>query len=239
MAGSLLLAFAAGLLTILSPCVLPILPLALGAAASEHRYGPLALAAGLTISFVAIGLFVATVGFSIGLDGDVFRAVAAVLMIALGLVLLLPVAQARFATAAGPAGNWAAERLDAVSRTGLSGQFVVGLLLGAVWSPCVGPTLGAVSVLAAQGKELGSVALTMAVFGLGAATPLVVLGLLTRETLMRWRTRMAEAGRIGKAALGVLLLVSGVAVLSGVDKTAETALVQASPEWLTNLTTRL
>ena len=71
------LAFLAGILSVLSPCVLPLLPLVLGAAASEHRLGPAALAAGLALSFVAIGLFVATVGFAVGLDGDVFRTVAA------------------------------------------------------------------------------------------------------------------------------------------------------------------
>ena len=62
------LALLAGVLSTLSPCVLPILPMVLGAAVSEHRFGPAALAAGLTLSFVAIGLFVATIGFSLGLD---------------------------------------------------------------------------------------------------------------------------------------------------------------------------
>lgn len=238
MIGTLGLAFIAGVLTILSPCVLPLVPLALGAAASEHRLGPLALVGGLTLSFVAVGLFVATVGFAIGLDADVFRAVAAVLMIAFGLILLVPAAQARFAVAAGPVGNWAGERLDTVSRAGLTGQFLVGLLLGAVWAPCVGPTLGATSVLAARGENLGSVALTMVVFGVGAATPLLLLGMLSREALVRWRTRLMETGRGAKMALGLLLLIIGVAVLTGLDKSVETALVDASPEWLTALTTR-
>ena len=77
---------------------------------------------------------------------------------------------------------------------GLGGQFAVGLLLGAVWSPCVGPTLGAASLLAAQGRDLGQVALTMFVFGLGAALPLLALGLASREVMMRWRHRLAAAG---------------------------------------------
>jgi cytochrome c-type biogenesis protein len=78
--GSLALAFVAGVLSILSPCVLPILPIALGAAASEHRGGPVALAAGLAVSFVIMGLFAATIGYSIGLNAEIFRYVAAVLM---------------------------------------------------------------------------------------------------------------------------------------------------------------
>ena len=84
--GAPALAFVAGVLTILSPCVLPILPIVLGAAASEHRWGPAALAGGLAVSFVIIGLFAATVGYSVGLDTELFRTVAAVLMIAVGVI---------------------------------------------------------------------------------------------------------------------------------------------------------
>src|SRR3546814_2603750 len=83
---SSLLALLAGILSTLSPCVLPLLPLVLGAAASEHRFGPVALAAGLAASFVAIGLFVATIGFSVGLDTSLFRALAAVILVGFGLV---------------------------------------------------------------------------------------------------------------------------------------------------------
>jgi cytochrome c biogenesis protein CcdA len=104
--GSLALAFVAGVLSILSPCVLPILPIALGAAASEHRGGPVALAAGLAVAFVVIGLFAATIGYSIGLNAEIFRYVAAVLMIAVGAVLLVPRFQARLALAGAPLANW-------------------------------------------------------------------------------------------------------------------------------------
>jgi cytochrome c-type biogenesis protein len=232
------LAFLAGILSVLSPCVMPLLPLVLGAAASEHRMGPAALAAGLAISFVAIGLFVATIGFSIGLDGDVFRRAAAVLLILVGVVLMVPVMQVRFATAAGPMSNWTEQRFGGFSTAGLTGQFFVGLLLGAVWSPCVGPTLGAASVLAAQGKDLGAVALTMALFGLGAALPMLLLGMLSREALMRWRDRMIDLGKGAKAALGVVLVLVGIAILTGFDKALETELVAIAPSWLTAVTTR-
>lgn len=232
------LAGLAGLLSVLSPCVLPLLPLVLGAAATEHRLGPLALAAGLALSFVAVGLFVATIGFAIGLDGDLFRKIAAALLLALGLVLIVPAAQARLATAGGPVSDWAERRYGGFSTAGLTGQFAVGLLLGAVWSPCVGPTLGAASLLAAQGRDLGSVALTMLMFGIGAALPLVALGMLSREILMRWRERMLGVGRGLKAALGVVLIVTSGLVLSGTDRALETLLVNASPDWLTALTTR-
>lgn len=233
------LAFLAGILSVLSPCVLPLLPLVLGAAASEHRLGPAALAAGLALSFVVIGLFVATVGFAIGLDAGIFRTGAAVMLILIGLVLMVPAAQTRLAVAAGPVSNWTESRFGGFSTAGLLGQFGVGVLLGAVWSPCIGPTLGAASLLASQGRDLGAVALTMLLFGLGAALPLLLLGTLSREVLMRWRDRMMGLGKGLKAALGLILVTTGLMIATGYDKAAETALVNASPEWLTRLTTRL
>src|SRR5260221_6362229 len=151
--GSLLLALVAGMLSVLSPCVLPILPIVLGAAASERKWGPVALATGLSISYVTIGMFVATIGYAIGLDADLLRYVAAVLIVAIGLVLMLPGFQTQLAVASGPIANWTDARFGSLRGSGPSGQFWVGVLLGAVWSPCVGPTLGAASLLAAQGRD--------------------------------------------------------------------------------------
>jgi len=232
------LALLAGILSTLSPCVLPLMPLILGAAVNEHRLGPVVLATGLALSFTVIGLFVALFGFAIGLDQDVFRSVAAVLLIAIGGVLMIPRLQTQLAVAAGPLANWTQSRAGGFSTQGLGGQFSLGLLLGAVWSPCVGPTLGAASVLAARAEDIGAVAMTMLAFGIGAALPLLLLGMLSREALSRWRDRMLSAGKGGKAAMGALLLVAGVLILSGLDKRLEAVLVEASPDWLTNLTTR-
>jgi cytochrome c-type biogenesis protein len=238
MTGAIGFAALAGVLSTLSPCVLPLVPLALGAAASEHKLGPAALAAGLTLSYTIIGLFVATVGFAIGLDTGMFRAVAAVLLIGIGAILMASQLQERFAIAAGPIGNWTEQRFGSFSTAGLTGQFGVGVLLGAVWSPCVGPTLGAASVMAARRENLGEVALTMLAFGLGAALPLLILGLLSRETMMLWRDRLTSTGKSVKQLLGGVLVGVGVLILSGLDKRAEAWLVEASPQWLTDLTTR-
>jgi len=232
---SLFFAFLAGTLSILSPCVLPLLPVVLGSASAKGRAGPLLLAAGLVLSFVAIGLFISLIGFSIGLDAKFFSAISAVMLVAAGLLLAVPYLQRQFAVAAGPVGNWVDQRLGSGASMG---QFGLGLLLGAVWSPCVGPTLGAASVLAAQGQNLWQVAATMLSFGLGVAVPLVVLGLVSRELMLAWRGRMLSASTTLKSALGVLLLASGVLILSGQDKQVEAKLVDLSPDWLTALTTK-
>jgi cytochrome c-type biogenesis protein len=237
--GSVILAFAAGVLSILSPCVLPILPIVLTTAAAERKWGPAALAAGLVMSFVIVGLLVATVGYAIGLDTDLFRTIAAALLIAFGAVLMLPRLQAKLAVAGGPIANWADRRLGYLSKSGLLSQFSIGALLGAVWSPCVGPTLGAASLLAAQGRDLLHVGIIMLAFGVGAALPLLVLGVLSRAAIQRRRGQLSSAGDGLKFGLGVLLVVIGALVLTGFDKTIETVLVDASPQWLTDLTTWL
>ncbi|MBV9825270.1 MAG: sulfite exporter TauE/SafE family protein [Alphaproteobacteria bacterium] len=234
---ALALAFAAGVLSILSPCVLPLLPLVFGAAAAQ-RAGAIALAAGVAVSFVGIGLFVALIGFSLGIDNELIRRAGAIAMIGVGFVLALPRLQTRLAVAGGPVSDWANQRIEALAFGGLPGQLVIGLLLGAVWAPCVGPTLGAASLLAAQGSSLGAVAATMLTFAIGAAVPLVGLGLFSGGALARWRHRLAAGGATGKAGLGVALAVVRLMILSGVDKRVETALVDWSPAWLTALTTR-
>ncbi len=236
--GALGLAFLAGLLSTLSPCVLPLLPLVLGAAAAEHKWAPALLSLGVALSFVTLGLFVTTVGFAIGLDGDFFRKGAAALMLALGIILLAPALQARVAAAGGPLSDRLNSAFGGRPANGLLGQFGVGLLLGAVWSPCVGPTLGAASVLAARGEDLGSAAAVMGVFGLGAAAPLLALGALSRSAFLRWRDSLLETGKRMKQALGLILVGIGGAILLGADKSLEAALTAASPEWLTALTTR-
>jgi cytochrome c-type biogenesis protein len=235
----MLLALLAGILSILSPCVLPLLPIVLAGAVAEHRLAPVALAVGVALSFTVIGVFVATVGYSLGLDLAAFRSAAAVLLILVGVVLLVPRFQVQFATAAGPVSNWTQSRFGGFSTSGISGQFGVGLLLGAVWTPCVGPTLGAATIMAARGENMGTVILTMLAFGIGTALPLLFLAMMTREALLRWRGRMlGVAGRL-KMALGALLIVTGIVTLTGFDRTIQTTLESVMPNWLLALATRL
>lgn len=235
MFSTLILAALAGGLSILSPCVLPLIPVVLGTAASKGRSGPFLLAAGLVLSFVVIGLFVSLIGFSIGLDGAFFRKISAVMLLGVGLVLLFPALARQFALATGPLGNWFNQRMG----DGGGSQFAVGLLLGAVWSPCVGPTLGAAALLASQGQNIGQVAITMIAFGIGVAIPLVALGMMSREVMIKWRGKMLSASSGLKMAMGSILALTGVLILSGQDKVVESALVDFSPAWLTTLTTSI
>lgn len=241
MSGALnpLLAFAAGALTILSPCVLPLVPIVLGSALQKGKWGPLALSGGLVASFTLIGFLVATIGVSAGLDSDLIAQVGAGFLVIVGAILMSQRAQDLLTRLATPLAGWANARQNSLDRFGLAGQAAIGVLLGLVWSPCIGPTLGAATVLAAQGKNLGEVALVMLAFALGIATVLLALATATRGFLGRWRGRMMQAGSTGKRILGGLLTLVGIMILTGLDHMIEGVLIDLSPEWLTNLTTSI
>jgi cytochrome c-type biogenesis protein len=228
----------AGALSTLSPCVLPLVPVLIATAVNAHRWGATALGAGLAMSFAIIGIFLATVGSSLGLDSDTFRTAGAVILAAFGLILLVPRLQNVFATATGALSNSGNELLARVTFEGFTGQFLVGLLLGVVWSPCVGPTLGAATTLASQGRDLSQIGLLMLIFGIGAAAPLVLLGSLSRASLTKVRGRLLKAGKVGKQGLGMVMLVLGVLIVTGLDKSLEAWVLDRMPDWLTVLTTR-
>ncbi len=234
-----LLGYAAGALTILSPCVLPLVPIVLGSAAQKHRLGPLALAAGLVASFTIVGFLVAVLGASAGFDGEQIRIFGAIILALSGLVLIIPQLQRVVTNAAAPLARWAGERQDGLERFGLAGQAAIGALLGLVWSPCVGPTLGAATALAAQGRDLAQVAAVMLAFGLGIASVLLVLAFATRSVIAKWRGRLMATGNRGKQILGAILVLVGLFVFTGLDRQAERVIVAASPDWLISVTTLL
>jgi cytochrome c-type biogenesis protein len=237
--GTYALGFLAGAASVLSPCVLPLIPILIASALSKHRFGTLALAGGLSLSFAAVGTVLANLGANAGLDPELFRRVAAALMTVFGIVMLSTRLSARFAMLSARMGNVGQGALSSLSGDGLASQFGIGLVLGLVWSPCVGPTLGAATTLAAQGSHLGQIALLMMVFGFGAGAPLVVLGGASRASLLRSRGLLALLGRVSKTALGTLFVVLGVVVLLGYDRNVESALLSVSPMWLTRLTTSI
>lgn len=232
------LAYLAGALSTLSPCVLPLIPLVVGSAMEQHRLGPAALAAGLAVSFAALGVLVATVGFALGVDVAAIRYAGAVLMIAFGLVLLSARLQFSFAqTTTGMVAPLNA-MIDRVVPQGVAGQFGLGVLLGAVWAPCTGPALGSAITLAAQGETAVYAAWVMAMFAFGAATPLLLLGYGARGAMGEWKRRLSSVSTGGRVVLGVILVGFGVLVLTGIDKFIETRLLDLMPEWWVDLTIR-
>lgn len=228
----------AGALSTLSPCVLPLLPVLIASAVNAHRWGVVVLGLGLALSYMIVGIFLATLGASLGLDPETFRTAGAVVLAIFGLILLVPKLQALFARATSTFSNSGNQLLARVNCGGLPGQFFVGILLGVVWSPCVGPTLGAATTLASQGKSLGQVGLLMLIFGVGAAAPLVLLGSLSRATLLKFRGRLLSGGKYGKQLLGLFILGLGIMIATRVDKSFEAWILDHTPDWLIAITTK-
>lgn len=239
MLANLALAYAAGALSTLSPCVLPILPIVLFGALDRHVWGPVALAAGLAASFAGVGIALASVGFSVGIDAETLRLAVAVLVGAAGVVLLAPALQGRVASMASPLAGKGQILLDRLQPSGIRGQFALGAVLGVIWSPCSGPTLGAAIGLAAQGDNLGAAAATMTAFALGAATPILVLAYGSRQAILARRDWMTRASRIAKPLIGAAFVSIGLFVLTGLDRVVEASLTRAMPDWLVTMTTRL
>jgi cytochrome c biogenesis protein CcdA len=236
--GSYGFGFLAGLLSTLSPCVLPIIPLLLSSATNVHSRAPLALAGGLAASYAVIGTLLAWAGSALDSGAGVFRNVGAVVFALLGVVLISGKLQRRFATATSGLGDAGNSLISQMQPDGLRGQFAIGLVLGVVWSPCVGPTLGAAVVLASQGSHLPQVALLMGIFALGAVSPVVALAYVSRSAMMKIRGKLMQVEKIGKMTMGVIMIAIAGFILGGADKTIETWLVDHSPAWLTALTTR-
>jgi cytochrome c-type biogenesis protein len=232
----LALSVAAGSLTTLSPCVFPLLPLVLGGAVQGKRFAPVAMGLGMIASFAAIGMVLGALGPVLGIDADTVRTTGAALLIAIALVMLVPRFGTRFAHWMLPiasAANAAATRLDGRS---LPGAAALGAVLGLVWSPCSGPLLGSALTLVASEGGVVRGGLVLALFGLGAATPLVAVAYASRSGFARardWVLARIEHVRVGFA---VLLAVMGIAILSGADKWLEARVLQWLPDPWVNLT---
>lgn len=237
--GALFLSFIAGALTTINPCVLPLLPIVFATALATGRAGPLALVAGLVTGFTAVGVAVAAVGSFFGIDERTIRPIVAILFIAIGAALMYSPLERKFSSLFAPIGATGATLATRASAFGVVGQFAVGLLLGAIWSPCSGPALGAAIGLAAEAGGVPLAALRMAVFGLGAASILLLLAYGSRAFVARKRGRLAWVARIAKPAAGAVFLALGLAMLTGFDKQIETMLLDVTPDWLVNLTTSI
>ena len=225
--------YAAGLLTLINPCVLPVLPIVLATALQAGRLGPLAMAAGMSLSFVALGLLVAVAGQSLGITEETISNAGAVLMIGFGLVLVVPRFSESFATATAGFSERADARIDDTDRSGLAGQFIGGVLLGAVWSPCIGPTLGGAISLASQGQNLGHATLIMISFALGVSTIIVGLGYGAQTAIRKRQAWMRNLATRARPVMGALFIAVGLAILFKLHHVAEIWALENLPDWFT------
>ncbi|MCE2969003.1 MAG: sulfite exporter TauE/SafE family protein, partial [Burkholderiales bacterium] len=166
------LSVAAGSLTTLSPCVFPLLPLVLGSALQGNRLAPVAMGAGMILSFAAIGMLLGALGPVLGIDGGTVRTAGALMLIGFALVMLVPALGDRFTRWMLPIASSASAASSRLDSGSLVGALLLGGVLGLVWSPCSGPLLGSALTLVASEGGIARGGLVLGVFGLGAAIPL-------------------------------------------------------------------
>ncbi|QDO82674.1 cytochrome c biogenesis protein CcdA [Shewanella psychropiezotolerans] len=223
------LAFAAGILSLLSPCVLPMIPVVASSAMRSSRKGIITLALGLSLSFAFAGTVLTFALISLGLSPEVLRYFSAALLLIIAAVILIP-----------KAGDWLTLKLSMltsrlpshqVDGEGVMTQFAVGASLGLVWLPCVGPTLGAAIALASTGQSMGSAFIIMLAFGIGTAIPLIGFSLLMKNSLGKW----ISGGAVAKKVMGLSLIILSLTIFTGFDRTLEALALDIMPEWLYNI----
>ena len=235
----LIFAYVAGLLTLINPCVLPILPIVLASAAASDRRGPVYLAAGMSVSFVALGMGLIVFGSALGLNERNMATIGGWGMLAFGTVLVIPQFSERFATATAGFSGRADASMNAFSTSSNVGQFAGGALLGAVWSPCIGPTLGAAISLASQGQSLGLATAIMVFFALGVSTIILVLGYGSQAAIRSRRNMLAGLAQRSRPILGAAFILVGLMILTKTHHRIEAWAIQTLPPWLIDLSVSL
>jgi cytochrome c biogenesis protein CcdA len=201
----------AGVVTVLSPCVLPILPVLVGRSLQSHRYGPVALIVGLVSGFAVAGsLLGISASWLTGL-ANVLRYGAIVLLLLLGILLLFPILSDRLFSYL-PIQRWTKER----SRIGLWGEFWLGTQLGLVWTPCAGPVLGGILVLAAVHHQVAGTFGLLLAYGFGAALPLLAIAYGGRKLTRRLLGLQRHSSMLQKIG-GAIVILTALSMLLGWD----------------------
>ena len=230
----ILVAFVAGLVTAVSPCVLPILPIVLATGAGGDRRRPYLVIAGLIAGFSFFTLASVQLIGALHLPSSRLRDVATVVIAVFGLSLVVPALTTRFerATARVPA---IGARLAHAGGAGVAGGLITGVGLGLVWTPCAGPILGAITSLAVTAPDSGATLALVVAYSIGAGLPLLVIALGGRAVLARLHLRSA-AGWANRA-LGILVLATAGLMAVGADTALSATLTNQLPDWTGTLQT--
>jgi cytochrome c-type biogenesis protein len=211
---SLGLAFLAGTVTVLSPCVLPVLPLILGRSIKSHPLGPVALVVGLVTGFAAAGSLLGLVSSSFADFIGGLRYFTIFLLLSIGIISIFP--QIGYWLLQHLPFNNVIQNMQHPTQVGLLGEFILGNQLGLLWTPCAGPVLGSILILATVDKQpLGAFGLLL-VYGLGAGLPMLLLAYMGRSAsqyLVKLRPYSMRLQQVG----GVVIALTAIALLQGWD----------------------
>ncbi len=223
------LAFLAGVLSLISPCVLPMLPAVTASAMQASKAGLWMLVLGISMAFALAGTLLTFLLLSLGLSTDILRQFSVALMVLMAATLLIPKLNdwvsywlSRFT---GRFGNSAIDGNSAWT------QLLVGISLGFVWLPCVGPTLGTAIALASTGQNMLMAFVVMLSFGVGTALPLVWIGYQSGLKL----ESLAYACCLWQEATWYHVAFIGIADPHGTDRILEAWALEILPDWVTSI----
>lgn len=197
----------AGVLTVASPCVLPLLPILLGTSVERsERLRPLFIVSGFVVAFAGVGIALSFLSGSVESVHEALRSGSLALLAVFGLSRIWPAPYDRLmAYLGGPFQRVA-------HLTGDSGSgFLLGMSLGAVWTPCAGPVLASILVLAAKAQDLGQSSLLLSLYAVGAGVPMLAIAYGGKFVATRVNRIARHAVRLQRA-FGVLLLLTAVAI---------------------------
>ena len=228
------LAIVAGFLTILAPCILPLLPFLLGTSGGKSKLRPLMIIVGFVLSFSVLGAAFATAGTFLGVSNAAFRGVAVVLLLLFGIALLFERAYEKAMARLQPVlARWSAKLSGgAVKRTDALSGVLVGVSLGLIWTPCAGPILGSILTLASRTSDYLTTLLLMFAYALGAGVPMFFIAYGGHALQARLLKAGAWQGVLNKV-FGALVVAMAILILTGYDLALQTWLIQFYPSSFT------
>ena len=226
----LVLAFATGVLTIAAPCILPMLPILLGASVGQtSRTRPLFIALGFVVAFSLAAVVFGAFPRLLGLSPGSLRSLATGALVLFGVLLLWPSLFERLAMPLGGAVR-GADAIAGRAGAGNAGGFVVGMTLGVVWTPCAGPVLGSILTLIAGAHDLRRGAVLLACYALGASVPMLSIAYGGQVAAVRVR-RFAPYTASLQRLFGVAVIATAAAIHSGWDASIGASLSSFYPNF--------
>lgn len=207
------LSFLEGLALIASPCILPVLPLVLGASIEGGVWRPFGIIAGFVLAFTAFALLSRKLVIGLGLDLDLIKYGSLLLLALFGMMMLSEKLSARFSAWTGVIANAGNQRCEN-RKDGFFSGMVIGALIGLVWTPCAGPILAAVLVQVIRQESDIQALFLLSAFALGASVPMLVISLSGRKLMKKLAVLSAYAGAVRKA-FGVVILLAVIAIAAG------------------------
>ena len=208
---TLILALLAGVVTVATPCTLPMLPILLGASVGQTgKLRPAMIALGFVLSFSAVALLLSAITRIFDFDPNVLRTVAAILLLGFGLLMIWPAPFERLSSRLSGLTNSGSRSGGVIAHRGNIGGFVLGTSLGLVWTPCAGPVLGSILTVVATSANTAWASALLVAYAVGAAIPMLAIAYGGQAVTTRVRAVAQISPRL-QQAFGVIVIAFAVA----------------------------